>query len=312
MNKKLICIPFAHDEHMKSGVNISTGGKQRLFVYLKNACVALRSAKYYNPDCEVALATNLDKEDIPQEYVDVLLTGNVRIIRIPFDKFRFSDEYKWSLAFYKLCVLWHISQMQYDTVCYMDTDVFIQGSFDAIWAECKQNILLYDINHGLNTKDYVTLCEEVEAYEGKRKLVTHYGGEFFAASADNARLFCKACESVYFGMMERKFVTTKGDEFIVSLAADRLRERIKNAGAYIYRFWSGGGFRLVSTCYQYNRITVLHLPAEKERGMIAMYDHFVKKNLVPGDRTVWRMFRLKHLPLIDWGKGAVRRLISRA
>lgn len=287
-------------------------GGRRLFIYLKNACVALRSAKYYNPDCEVALATNLDKEDIPQEFVDVLLTGNVEIMKIPFDKFHFSEGYTWGLAFYKLCVLWYVSQMSYDAVCYMDTDVFVQGSFDAIWSECEQNILLYDINHGLNTGNYVRLCDEIEAYEGKRKLITHYGGEFFAASANDARVFCKVCESVYSGMMERKFVTTRGDEFIVSLAADKLRERIKNASAYIYRFWTGARFRLISTCYRYNRITVLHLPAEKERGMIAMYDHFVKKNLVPGDDVVWRMFRLKRLPLIDQVERAVGRLIRKS
>ena len=42
--------------------------------------------------------------------------------------------------------------MKYESICYMDTDVYIQGSFDAIWTECRQNIMLYDINHGLNTR----------------------------------------------------------------------------------------------------------------------------------------------------------------
>ena len=37
--------------------------------------------------------------------------------------------------------------MKYESICYMDTDVYIQGSFDAIWTECRQNIMLYDINH---------------------------------------------------------------------------------------------------------------------------------------------------------------------
>lgn len=68
--------------------------------------------------------------------------------------------------------------MKYESICYMDTDVYIQGSFDAIWTECRQNIMLYDINHGLNTRDYVLLCDEIESYCGQRKLITHYGGEF--------------------------------------------------------------------------------------------------------------------------------------
>ena len=40
-------------------------------------------------------------------------------------------------------------------------------------------------------------------------------------------------------MLQKNFITTKGDEFILSLAANEMRESIKNAGAYIYRFWTG-------------------------------------------------------------------------
>lgn len=46
----LICIPFAYEENMNSGVNVSIKGKGKIEIYLKNACVALISAKYYNPD----------------------------------------------------------------------------------------------------------------------------------------------------------------------------------------------------------------------------------------------------------------------
>lgn len=45
----LICIPFAYEENMNSGVNVSIKGKGKIEIYLKNACVALISAKYYNP-----------------------------------------------------------------------------------------------------------------------------------------------------------------------------------------------------------------------------------------------------------------------
>ena len=116
----------------------------------------------------------------------------------------------------------------YESICYMDTDVYIQGSFDAIWTECRQNIMLYDINHGLNTRDYVLLCDEIESYCGQRKLITHYGGEFFAASAENAKAFVDICEQVYYEMLQKNFITTKGDEFILSLAANEMRESIKN------------------------------------------------------------------------------------
>lgn len=47
----LICIPFAYEENMNSGVNVSIKGKGKIEIYLKNACVALISAKYYNGCC---------------------------------------------------------------------------------------------------------------------------------------------------------------------------------------------------------------------------------------------------------------------
>ena len=71
MNKKnLICIPFAYKDGMNSGVNIS-GGK-KLEIYLKNASVALVSAKQFNSDCDVAFATNLKEKELPNEFLKIL------------------------------------------------------------------------------------------------------------------------------------------------------------------------------------------------------------------------------------------------
>ena len=292
----LICIPFAYEENMNSGVNVSIKGKGKIEIYLKNACVALISAKYYNPDSDVALVTNFGRWNIPEEFLSIFDKWEIKVMEIPFDQFRFQGSYTWALAFYKLCVLKKLSCMKYESICYMDTDVYIQGSFDAIWTECRQNIMLYDINHGLNTRDYVLLCDEIESYCGQRKLITHYGGEFFAASAENAKAFVDTCEQVYYEMLQKNFITTKGDEFILSLAANEMRESIKNAGAYIYRFWTGAGFRLISTCYEYNRITILHLPAEKEQGMLKIYDKYIKIGKIPVDEKVWKTFRLNRIP----------------
>lgn len=293
---------------MNSGVNISGGGTI-LKVYLKNAGVALASAKYYNQDCDVAFATNLKTSELPHDFLRLLSDWKIKIMEIPYDDFQFPGNYTWSLAFYKLCVLKKIAKMDYRSVCYLDTDVYIQGSFESIWNECEQNIMMYDINHGLNTRNYVLLCDEVERFYGKRKLITHYGGEFFAASVKNAELFSNACERVYLKMVEEEFVTTKGDEFILSIAADNMKASIKNSGAYIHRFWTGYDFRLVSTCYEYNRITILHLPAEKEHGMIKMYDRYIQRGVLPTDNITWKIFRLSRIPLFDYLKKGLQKAI---
>lgn len=308
MNKKnLICIPFAYKDGMNSGVNIS-GGK-KLEIYLKNASVALVSAKQFNSDCDVAFATNLKEKELPNEFLKILREWDIQVLEIPYNEFEFPGDYTWSLAFYKLCVLKRISEMKYMSVCYLDTDVYIQGNFEAIWRECEQNVMLYDINHGLNTDDYISLCDEVEEFYGNRKLITHYGGEFFAASSSNAKEFVNVCEQVYSKMLEKDFRTTKGDEFILSVAAENMKASIKNAGAYVYRFWTGASFRLVSTCYEYNRIIVLHLPAENEHGMLKMYDHYIRRGIVPSDKNAWRIFRLSKMPLADQGKRVLRNTV---
>ena len=94
-------------------------------------------------------------------------------------------------------------------------------------------------------------------------------------------------------MAQIGFVTTKGDEFIVSLAAKQIKQKIKNAGAYIYRYWTGWKFRLVSTCYQYNAVVVLHMPNEKIRGILKIYQFIKKKGRLPSDKYVWNVCNLK-------------------
>ena len=112
----LIAVPFAYDEKKNSGINFrnKSGGTWKLNIYLKNACVALVSAKRNNPSSEVALITNI--EDIPEEYTQVLRNNNVCIIKVEFDQFVFPNDYKWSLAFYKLCAL--------KSICSMGTNTF--------------------------------------------------------------------------------------------------------------------------------------------------------------------------------------------
>lgn len=53
-------------------------------------------------------------------------------------------------------------------------------------------------------------------------------------------MFMSECQQVYAQMTKADFKTTHGDEFIISLAA--VKFNVKNAGAYIYRFWTGSQY----------------------------------------------------------------------
>ena len=288
--KKIIMIPYADKKNANTGVNISHDN-QRRDIYFKNCCVSLISAKSHNPACDVALITNTE---IPPIYRQLLDANGILLIKAEYDTFCFPDKYLWSLAFYKLCALnYAINHLDYDYYCYMDSDVYIQKSFDDIWEECEQSILLYDINHGLQVKDYQIICDEFTKFLGNRNLITHYGGEFFAANKKNAIRFIDECLNIYQMMNDKKFITTKGDEFIVSLAAHILKSEVKNAGAYIFRFWTGP-FHLVSTCYKYNPVFVIHVPNEKQTGMIRLYNRYISKGVHPSDEKVYGILHLKH------------------
>lgn len=210
-----------------------------------------------------------------------------------FDNFSFDASYTWSLAFYKLNALKHaIEDLPYDNFAYVDSDVYIQSDFRDIWTECSKSILLYDICHGLQVGNYRYLLKEFIEFTGEDAIgLTHYGGEFFASNRMNAKMFIDECLQVYLKIKQNSFQTRNGDEFITSLAASKLKN-IRNAGAYVYRYWTGG-FYLVSTNYMFNPVVVLHVPSEKERGMLKIFDKYVVKGKLPSIESVWGLLHIR-------------------
>ncbi len=304
--RKLIFIPYAEIVNAESGVNISAKSARKE-IYLKNCCVSLVSAKAYN-DCDVALVTNID---VPEQYKKVLEANGVLILKCEFDQFLFGLNYKWNLAFYKLCALYHISrEYEYDFYSYLDADVYVKASFNDIWDECSNNILLYDICHGLQVRDYRIFLDEVRAFNGY-SLITHFGGEFFAANREQALAFSDRCLEIHKEMIQKDFLTTKGDEFILSIAAYDMKQQVKNAGAYIYRYWTDINFRLVSTNYMYNPVAILHVPNEKEKGLLEIYDKYIRINKIPETEKVYNMLRIKRQPMVDVFKKKIRGMMKK-
>ncbi|MBR7132919.1 MAG: hypothetical protein IKD04_05250 [Clostridia bacterium] len=304
----LIIVPYAEIKNYNSGVNIGDNSK-RVEMYMKNISVACISARKNNgTKTDIALVTNIE---IKEPYKSLLLKNGVKIINVPFDKFNFGAEYRWSLAFYKLCALYHVCrETNYDFYAYLDSDVFVQGDFSDIWNECKNNVLLYDINHGFQVEDYRHFLSEVNDFLKEEKNITHFGGEFFASNKENAVFFSQKFLDVYDGMTATNFVTTHGDEFILSVAANGLMDRIKNAGAYVYRYWTGE-FRLVSTNYKYNPVVVLHVPSEKNTGMLKLFDCYIRKNKKPDRDRVWHILNLKNRSFICGTKILIKKIIRK-
>lgn len=209
-----------------------------------------------------------------------------------FNTFFFGNNYKWSLAFYKLCAFnWIVHNTEYRYYSYLDADVYCQRSFANIWKECDEHIMMLDISHGLSDNNYQAMLYDYELLVGKRKLITHFGGEFFASNRDNALLFLTKENAVFDAMVEKNIRTSAGDEFILSCVADELGGYIKNASAYVARLWTGI-YRIITTAYKYEDMVILHCPAEKNNGIIKLFDNYIGKGKVPSTAKAHHILHL--------------------
>lgn len=288
-------IPFATLDGYQTGANIAAKDISRSAeIYLKNICVAAVSAKINGtkdcPDTEIAVVTNID---VPEDYKAILEKNDIKIIHCPFDSFNFGAKYKWSLAFYKLCALKFMCiNYNYDSLAFVDADVFVQGSLKNIWIEAHHNILLYDIVHGLQVECYTNFVDDINKFKSLG-LITHRGGEFFAANRENCNLFIDSCIDIYTEMVKSNIHCTSGDEFITSIVANGFKDRIKNAAPYVFRFETGV-FYLTTTRYKYNPISILHVPAEKTDGMVKLFDKYIRKGKLPKNEKAWKILHLIH------------------
>lgn len=283
----IVFCAYAYKEKFQSGHNLRLDDKKN--VYLKNSYVALRSCKHFNPNTEVALVTNLELGPYWEELFE---KSGIVIFKVDYDTFMFGKEYGWSLAFYKLCALRYICSLDYENIVLLDTDTYTQRTFEDVWTECRHNILLYDISRGLYNGDYQVFCEEAQRFLKTDAYLTRWGGEFIAGNTMILKEFINCCESIYVEMQGQQFFTINGDEFIISIAAWQMRDRVKNATAYIFRYWTAYRWHYVCSNYCSNPVSVLHCPREKDHGFVKIFNYIRKYDKLPNARKVYGLLNL--------------------
>lgn len=285
--KKLIFNAFAYIDDQSSPVNLNKIKKDDIIeAYLKCSVVSLISAKYNNQDCEVALVTNIK---VPNKFKYIFDKYDIKIFNVEYNDFNFNKDMKWSAAFYKLCALNSmVNKLDYDQYIMLDTDTYTNGSFRDLWIECDKKILLYDIQHNLSNIQSIQMNKEYLELYGENIILTNYGGECIAGSKVLLQEFVEKCREVYLDMIKRDINTLHGDEFIICCVAQNMPEKIKSANAYIYRYWTGIKFYLVSTNFIYNKVSILHLPEEKDRAFDYLYKYIIKKGKLPKENILFR------------------------
>ena len=286
MEKRLIYCAFAAKEGFKGSENLS-GQADSLRIYLQNACVCCFTAKKHNPDCDVAFVHNL--KTIPDEFVAFFEQYNILSIYVEYNDFVFPADYKWSLAFYKLCALQYFAEKSaYESVISLDVDTYSIGSLEPCFSVVKDRLVLYNVQHSYNLDAYRRRLDEYSQLYKNGAIPTVYGGEFVAGNKKQLQKFLKECKTVYNLLQEKGFQTSFGDEFITFCAAEEYQDKIADGAPYIRRYWTTD---LYYQCFTDHALAlrVLHVPNEKNNAFVRLYQYILRTGDVPKNEKVFKM-----------------------
>lgn len=295
--KNLIFNALAFQEGYETSPQIKNI-KKKMDIYIKNSFVSLVSCKINNPEAKVCLFSNID---LSNNYKKLFEENGIEVKKISFNEFVLPKEFQWGLAFFKLnCLKYAVEELEYDNYLMLDTDTFTVKSLNELWDECKNGILLYDLDHRLEHPHRKEIYENWSKFNSEYIKINQYGGELIAGNRELLKIFCSKLVNIY---EEVKVCTnldkTLGDEFLVSIAANYIKSDIVRANKYIYRYWTGR-FYLVSTNYIHNSVDIWHLPQEKESGMLWLYRYYISNNKFPSlKKTARRLGLPKSKPSVN-------------
>lgn len=312
----LIINAFAYDFDMRSGENFSVRSSEKnhqMEVYLKNSFVSLVSAKQNNPECDVWLCTNIEIPDWLRKKLD---NYEIDVYRIPFDRFRVEDDVKWGLSYYKLCVLSHLlSETDYDNYCLIDTDTYCANTFQPLFEEIMvtNKIYVYNNFESYHNATRRLFIEEYKLlYNSDPTNTEHYSTGEIVGSKKILEQLIKICLQTFQLIIEKKFCSACGDEFIIFCALNKNPELFASGNAYYEHFFTHEGYYVISTRYAFEKLVVWHFPFEKGNGLIKIYEYIDKNNKLPYGRKLWRLIGLpqpdKNFGTFGW---LVRRIKAR-
>ncbi|WP_143449101.1 hypothetical protein [Lachnoclostridium sp. An196] len=250
-------------------------------VYLKNAIVSLASAKQYNPNAVCILSCNFD---VPGYLRTIAERTGIQIHTVPFRKYESKEEFRWAITQYKFNAIEHVLELmdKEDCMLVLDSDTMCTKKLDELFSEAANSLILYPTAHSYSQEKRAEIRYNYQImYHADNDNLVHYGGEFFAGNKNQMQELLNACLCVIQCAREIEDLKPWDDEHILSIAVEKfLKGYVYPANAYIFRYWTNQ-FYLVSTNYYYDPVCIWHLPAEKNFGMLVLYDYFVKHGYFP-------------------------------
>jgi len=261
--------------------------------YYRSMVVTFGSVRRWNPVLLLTLATT---ERPPEPHADALSELGVREVLTPFEH-RPPDGFttRFAASVYQLDALAAVS----GPTVFLDPDVVCRGPFDDLLdviahASVGALPLAYapdqDIN-GLSRSQAEAIHRELGEPAG---VPVHYGGECYAVSGEARQTLLERAETAWSDSLERwraglpHFVT---EEHLLSYALRGVD--VVPLDGHVKRIWTAARHRTVSASD--GRLTLWHLPAEKEHG-------FADVHPVVVDRQSW----FWAAPPVEWHRRIAR------
>jgi len=290
MSDALVFCCVAFGEEKGGSVNI-TQEERRMDIYYENTFVALKTILDENPTVDVGMITT---NEVPIKYSELFERNNIKIWKAPFDEFKFSPQYRWYLAFYKLCSYkWALANLGYKYLVQIDCDVVCNNSINDLLQDLKYGIVMlsgpFSYNHVVR-REYRDLYMKI--YQEDVPMIK-WGSGLIAGERERLSKFINVCDDVYCQMLSSglKECEKVGDEFITSVAAILSGLPVLDGKPYMHVYWTGK-FYLVSTNYHFDRVALLHVPVEKEIGMHMIFNYFVKHGSMPKKDKMYKWLSL--------------------
>ncbi|OUP75322.1 hypothetical protein B5F08_11445 [Anaeromassilibacillus sp. An172] len=292
MSKKLVFVPLAYKSKYSMSANINTDNENGIIIYLKNALVLLVSIQRYNADVQTAVVTNFE---IPENFKKIYRQNNILIFNTTFENYTMPSDFKWSLAFFKIKALEYVlNELNYDLYLELDSDEICISSISDMWLELDDKILMFasKFRYNHNTRClYSDIYRQIygETLNNNKKIIKT-GGGFIAGNKKQLSLFINECDVIYSFLRSNIENIDKniGDELYSSIYYAKYPEKVGDASPYIDVYWTGS-FYYVSTNYKFDAVSLIHLPDEKQFGLLYLYDYYMKKGTFPNENIIFKL-----------------------
>ena len=270
--------------------NLSCNNNRGCEIYLQNAVVALKSVIDCNPNVDAALVTNFPLESF---YKELLAKYGIIHYECPYVDYTMPPHFTWSLAFYKIATIKYVAEfLNYDYYLQLESDELCIHSFEDMWRELDHKLITVFSPFRYDHPNRTTYSKLYNTYfnSSNETVIEKTGAGFVAGSKKSFQHFSETCDNIYEHLQAHidELDTNLGDELYTSLYCAMYPEKVARANAYAAVYWTNK-FYFVSTNYFYDAVSVIHLPAEKNSGMLRMYQYLIKHERLPKLAKVYKI-----------------------